>query len=70
MISRAACKPGHARHRDVEDRQVDVLGESPLDRFGSVARLPDDLEVGLLVEHPHQPAEHDGMVVGDAGRAS
>ena len=54
-----------ARHRDVEDRQMDVLGECPLDGLVAVGRLGDDLEVGLGVEHHAQSAQDDRMVVGD-----
>ena len=50
---------GHARHRDVEDREVDILGERLLDGFGAVLGLCDDLEVGLRVEHPPQAGADD-----------
>ena len=62
-------QPGHPRHRDVEDREVDVVAQRALDRLGAVAGLGDDLEVGLGVEDEPQPVAHDGVVVGeqDAG---
>jgi len=33
---------GHARHRDVEDHQVNVFAQSLLDRLGTVFGLGDD----------------------------
>ena len=54
-----------ARHRDVEDREVDRGVGCALHRFGAVARLRDDLEVGLAVDHQPQPAADHGVVVGD-----
>src|SRR4051794_17432310 len=60
----------HARHRDVEDREVDVVLERALDRLGAVAGLGDDPQVGLRVEDEPQAATHDDVVVGeqDSGR--
>ena len=54
---------GHARHGDVEDREVDVVLEGPLHRLRAVADLVDDPEVGLGVEQVAQAVEHDGVVV-------
>jgi hypothetical protein len=54
-----------ARHRDVQDRQVDRVREHAHDGFGAVAGLGDNVEIGLLVEHQHQTAQNDRVVVGD-----
>ncbi len=48
----------------VEDREVDVVGERALDRFGTVADLGHDTEVGLVVEQFAQPGADDREVVG------
>src|SRR4051812_2954639 len=54
---------GHARHGDVEDREVDVVLEGALHRLRAVADLVDDPEVGLGVEQVAQAVEHDRVVV-------
>src|ERR671924_410236 len=56
-------QPGLPRHGDVEDRQLKLLGEGPLDGLLAVARLGDDFEVRLRVEHGPESPEYDGMVV-------
>ena len=56
---------GHARHRDVEDGQVDVVGERSFDRLGSVVDLGDHAEVGLSGEQLPQPVANDGVIVGE-----
>ena len=56
---------GHARHRHVQDGQVDVVGERSLDRLGSVVDLGDDAEVGLPAEQLPQPAADDRVIVGE-----
>ena len=60
---------GQAWHRDVENRQVDVLAQADRERLEPVGCLGRDLQVGLAVEHEPQPAPDDGVVVGeqDAG---
>src|SRR5215218_791161 len=49
--SAAAWMPVMRGHRHVEDREVNVVLESLLDRLGPVLGLGDDLEVRLRVEH-------------------
>src|SRR5215216_580785 len=56
---------GLARHRDVEDHEVDIFGERPVHRLLTVRRLCDDLQIGLGVEHRPESLEHDRVVVGD-----
>ena len=56
---------GHAGHRDVEDHEVHVVRERPLDRLRPVVDLGDDAEVGLAVEQLAQPVAHDRMIVGE-----
>src|SRR5581483_8021152 len=56
---------GRLRHRDVEDRDVDVLAHRLLHRLGAVLGFGDDLEVGLRVEHAPQARADDRVVVGD-----
>ena len=58
-----ACSPVRRRHRDVEDREVDVACSRPLDRLRPILGLGDDLDVGLGVEHGAQAAAHNGVVV-------
>ena len=41
----------HARHGDIENREVDVRLESHLHGFGAILCLGHDLEVGFGVEH-------------------
>ena len=62
-------QPCHPRHRDVEDRQVDIGHERAPQRFRAVSGLGQHLEVGLSVEHEPQAAAHDRVIVGqqDAG---
>jgi hypothetical protein len=40
----------HARHRDIEDREVDVLVERALHRRGAVGGVGDDAEVRFCIE--------------------
>src|SRR4029078_12317897 len=55
---------GHARHRHVQHRQVDVLlRQGYLKGLGAVSGLGDELEIGGLIEHHAQPLAHDIMVV-------
>ena len=61
---------GLARHGDVEDREVDVARDRPVDRRVAVVRLGDHREVGLGVEHQSQSAQHDRMVVRDKDAGS
>src|SRR6185437_9783133 len=55
-----ACAP---RHRYVQDREVNVLGERLLDRLGAVIRLCDDPQVRLRVEHLSEAGTDDRVVV-------
>src|SRR6185503_19083242 len=55
--------PGHTRHRDVEDGEVDILGERALDSLGAVGGLRDDLEVRDGVEDHLEPVAYDLVVV-------
>src|SRR5918992_4998388 len=54
-----------AGHCDVEDGQVDVVGECQLDCLRAVVSLGDDLEVWLGLQHHPQATPHDGVVVGE-----
>src|SRR5581483_9887220 len=54
-----------ARHRDVEDRQVDVPLQRLVYRFGAVLGFGHDLQVRLRVEDLPQPGADDRVVVGD-----
>ena len=56
---------GHAGHRDVEDDEVHVVRERPLDRLCPVVDLADHAEVRFAVEQLAQPVAHDRMVVGE-----
>jgi hypothetical protein len=56
---------GHARHRHVEDDQVDVFAERLLDRLGAVFGLGDYLEIGSGVEDLLQAGADDRIIVGD-----
>ena len=62
-------QPGHPRHRDVDDREIDVRIRAELDRLGAVTGLGHHLEIGLGIEHQAQAAPDDGVVVDqeDAG---
>ena len=42
--------PGHARHPDVQNHEVDVFRQGLFDRLVAVLGFGDDLEVGLGVE--------------------
>ena len=63
--SLAAWRPGQPRHRDVEDRQVDIVRQRARDRLRAVGGVGHDREVGLRVQQLAQPAPHDRVVVGD-----
>ena len=65
LISRAACRPGEARHGDVEDADVGPVGEGLLEGLDAVGRLGHDLHVGLAIEQQPQAAADDAVVVGD-----
>lgn len=54
---------GLARH--VQDRQVNVLGQRPVDRLCTVACLGHNRRVRLVVEDEEKAAQHDLVVVGD-----
>src|SRR5581483_3794841 len=56
---------GRLRHRDVEDREVDVLRAPLLDPLVAVLGHGDHLEVGLGVEHLLQAGADDRVVVRD-----
>jgi hypothetical protein len=56
-------EPSEPWHRDVENREIDVISEGLLDRLESVGRLRDHLDVGLAVEHRTQTAANDRMIV-------
>lgn len=49
----------HARHGDVEDREIDVFHESGCDRLGSVTCLRDDPQVRLCVQQHSQAVADD-----------
>jgi len=57
-------EPGELRHGDIEDREVELAGEAPCDRFGPVAGLLGDPQVRLAVEDRAEPLAHDRVVVG------
>ena len=57
-------QPGHPRHGDVQDGQVDVPAPGELDGLGAVAGLGDHHQVGLAVQDQPQPAAHQRVVVG------
>src|SRR5206468_3133042 len=44
-------QPGHPRHAHVEQHEVDLVGQGPLDRLGAIRGLGDDPKVGLAVQH-------------------
>ena len=58
-------QPGHARHRDVQDGEVDVVLQAALDGLGAVADLRHDAQVGLAFEDETQAAADDRVVVGE-----
>ena len=55
----------HHRHPDVHQHHVGVLAGGEGDGLGAVARLADDLDVGLTGEQHREPAAHERLVVGD-----
>ena len=56
---------GQARHRDIEQRQLDLVAQSHGDRLLAVACLRHDLEVGLGVEDHPQTMAHERVIVGE-----
>ena len=57
-------KSGHPRHRHVENRQVDVVGQGAFDRLSAIADLSYHLEVRVSVQHQPQATSDDRVVVG------
>ena len=55
----------HHRHPDVHQHHVGVLAGGEGDGLGAVARLADDLDVGLAGEQHREAAAHEHLVVGD-----
>ncbi len=58
-------QPGHARHRDVEYRQVQLLIGGELERGGAVGGFGGHFEVRLFIEYVAQAASHERVVVGE-----
>jgi hypothetical protein len=56
---------GHARHRDVDDRQIHVLSQAELQGLGAVTGFADYFQVWLRLEHHAQPATDDGVIVDE-----
>lgn len=54
---------GHPGHRDVQDRQVDLVRAGQGDGLRPVPGLGDDLEVRLTVEDQPHPSTHQRVVV-------
>jgi hypothetical protein len=57
-------EPGHARHGDIEHRQVDVVVERDRQGPAAVTRLGHDLEVRLGVDYVPEAAPDHRVVVG------
>src|SRR5439155_12069137 len=58
-------KPGHARHRHVQDGDVGLFRDHLLECFDAVLRLCHDLHVGLAVEEQPDARADDSVIVGD-----
>ena len=53
------------RHAQIEHRDVRRFGPDALERLGSVAHVPSELEVARALDRSGEPVDVDGMVVGD-----
>ena len=56
---------GEPRHRDVEDREIELGAESDLERLLAVAGLGDHLQVRLGIQDQLQAASDELVVVGE-----
>ena len=55
--------PVELRHSYIQDRDIRVVLGNQFDRFSSIARLRDDVEIRLLFEQEPQPGPYDGVIV-------
>ena len=58
-------QPGHPRHRDIQDGEIDLRLAHARDRLGAIGGLGHDPEIGFSVEHQPQTTADHHVVIGN-----